>query len=175
LGAVLGRYDTLLESHSANIVIIADANLYREELEMIISYAKSIDAKLYIPMESYIDDNFGDDWLRSSQRASNAKAVEQLSIPTTISDEKISLLIDFNHPDVDCIDADRVISLRTNKYSAKSDIVLPLASYVESSGTLVNEDGVEQYLPKVINAKDPIATISEWLSKLDRSKIGGDA
>ncbi len=173
LGEVLGRYDTLLKS-SENIVILADANLYIEELEKIISYADSIGAKLYTPMESYVDEEFGDDWLRSSMRASNAKGVEMLSIADKIPDEKISLLIDFNHPDAKSIEAEHTISMRTHSDSGKSDIVLPLASYLQSSGKIINEDGIEQFSDRVLECSEPVATVSEWISILSRADIGGE-
>jgi len=169
---VLTKYDSLLKS-SKNIVILADANLYMEELEMIVAYANSIDAKLYIPMESYVDEEFGDDWLRSSMRASNAKGVEMLSIADKIPDEKISLLIDFNHPDADRIDAESIVSIRTQSYSGKSDIVLPLASYLQSSGKLINEDGIEQFSDRVLECSKPVATVSEWISTLGMVDRGG--
>ena len=159
----LEAYRNLLEAGSGKIVILADANLYTEELEMIQVYAQKLGATLSSPMVSDLDDAFADEWLKSSQRASNAKAIEKLGIMTDLPDEKIALLINFNHPNTVSIDAERVISFRTNQQKEPADLILPLAVFSESSGTLTNEDGIEQYCPKVITRNDPAPTVIEWM------------
>ena len=159
----LEAYQNLLVASSGNILILADANLYTEELEMIQSYAQKIGATLCSPMVSDLDDTFADEWLKSSQRAANAKAIEKLGIATELPSEKITLLINFNHPDIASIDADRVISFRTHQQEKSADLILPLAVFTESSGTLINEDGIEQYCPKVITRNDPLPTVIEWM------------
>ncbi|MEA3456226.1 MAG: 2Fe-2S iron-sulfur cluster-binding protein [Campylobacterota bacterium] len=156
----------LVEAESGKIVVLADANLYTEELEMIQAYAQKVDATLYSPLKSYVDEAFGDNWLKSSQRAANAKGVEKLGIETELPNGKVSLLINFNHPDAADVVAEKTISFQTHLREEKSDLILPLAPFSESSGSLVNEEGIEQYCPKAITRNDPIPTAIEWIARL---------
>ncbi|MEA3373250.1 MAG: 2Fe-2S iron-sulfur cluster-binding protein [Campylobacterota bacterium] len=156
----------MVEANGEKIVMLADANLYTEELEAIQKFADDLGAKLYAPMACYADEDFGDDWLRSSQRAANAKAVEELGIATDIpEDEPIGLLINFNHPDADALTADACISFQTHQ-AMNAGLILPLATFSESSGSLSNEDGVEQFCAKAVYRNEPVPTVSEWIDLL---------
>ncbi len=166
----LKAYCKTLEGAKGEIIVLADPNLYREELVAIEAYAAHIGASLYAPLEHYRDEDFADDWLKSSQRAANAKAVEILEIKTTLPVEKAGLLISFNHPDAAQIKAEKVISFQTHIGKDAYDLTLPLAVFSESAGTLVNEEGIEQYCPRAIKRNEPIPTVIEWLTQIE----GGD-
>ncbi len=155
-----------LVADGGKIVILADANLYTEELEAIQKYAHILGAQLCAPLESYRDESFGDDWLKSSQRAANAKGVEKLGIAQILSTDPVALLINFNHPDGSKIKAQKSIHLQTHQMEGKADLVLPLAPFSESSGTLVNEDGIEQFCPKAIWRNEPLMSAIEWIDLL---------
>ena len=161
----LEAYRDLIEAGNTQIVILADATLYTEELEMLQAYAQKLGATLYSPLASYQDKAFADDWLKSSQRAANAKGIEKLGIATGLPDEKISLLINYNHPDAGRVDAQRVISFQTHQEEKSADVIFPLAVFSESMGTLINEDGIEQYCPRVITHNEPVPTVIEWVIK----------
>jgi len=165
---LLRAYRELIEATEGGIVVLADPNLYLEELLMIESYARSLGASLYAPLASYVDDTFGDDWLRSSQRAANAGGVEKLEISTELPEEKeISLLIDFNHRDAGSIKAKQTISFRTHQSEEAAAMILPLAVYSESEGTLRNEDGVEQYCVRAIVPEEPVMSAIDWIERLE--------
>ncbi len=167
----LESYAEWIETYGETIVILADANLYTEELEVIQAYAQELGATLCAPMESYEDDLFADTWLKSSQRAANAKGIETLGILTTFPEGNISLLINFNHPEGSKVEAQKTIALSTHLEDANhSDLVLPLAAFTESMGTLINEDGISQYCPQVIKRQDPLPTAIEWISILQGDK-----
>ncbi len=160
----------LIEANS-DIVVLADANLYTEELEAIEHYAHTIGAKLIAPLDSYRDEAFADAWLKSSMRASNAKAVEKLGIATELPSGEVALLINFNHPDANTIQAKNRVDIRTHLNPKSSAlVVLPLAVSTESSGSLINEDGKEQYTQKVIQRNEPIPTATEWIAYLKGGK-----
>jgi NADH-quinone oxidoreductase subunit G len=163
----LKAYGEALESVNGEIIILADPNLYREELVAIEAYAAQIGASLYAPLEHYQDEAFADNWLKSSQRAANAKAVEVLGIKTTLPVRKAALLINFNHLDADQIKAEKVISFQTHIGKEEYDLLLPLAVFSESAGTMINEEGVEQYCPKVIERNEPLPTVIEWLTLIE--------
>ncbi len=159
-----------LVAESGKVVILADANLYTEELEAIQNYAYSLGAQLFSPLASYHDEAFGDDWLKSSMRAANAKGVEKLGIADIFPSEPVSLLINFNHPDASKIKAQKSIHLRTHQAQGEANIVFPLAPFSESSGTLVNEDGIEQFCSKAIWRNEPVSSVLEWISLLQESE-----
>jgi len=161
------RYQEILTGNQGRIVLLADPNLYLEELEAIQAYAKMLGAELYSPLASYLDEDFADDWLKSSQRAANAKGVEKLGIATELPDGKISLLIDFNHMDATAIEADNIISFRTHKGASDVALILPLAAFSESSGTLINEEGIEQHCDQAIFHNQPVPSVTEWMAMIE--------
>ncbi|SFZ97402.1 NADH-ubiquinone oxidoreductase chain G [hydrothermal vent metagenome] len=159
---VIEELNNLIKIHKGNINILMDANLYTEEMETIVDFAKTIDAKVYAPLDVYIDESFKDDMLKSSNRASNSKTIEKMDIETTLP-ENSGLLINFNHPST--ANADKKVSFRTHK-SASEDIILPLASFADTEGHVCNEDGIVQKCEKALNRNNPSPTVIEWIEKV---------
>ena len=155
-------FSTLVEKHNSNITVVIDANLYTEEIEAILEFSKEIGASVCSPLEVYIDEAFKDDMLRSANRAANYKTIENLNIDTNIP-VKSGLLINFNHPGE--FEADVNIDFRTHQHT-KAEFILPLASYVESSGHITNEDGITQKCDKALDRNSPVPTVIEWLEKV---------
>ena len=166
----LSYYREILAASKGRIVLLADPDLYLEELEAIRDYAGKLGAELYAPLASYIDEAFADDWLKSPQRAANAKGVEKLGIATELPEGKISLLIDFNHLDAKAIEAEKMISFRTQQADSGAAMILPLAVFSESSGTLVNEDDIRQYCDKAITRNEPIPSVIDWIEMIERGE-----
>ncbi len=158
---------TMLKMHLKDIVILASPELYKEELESLMRLSERLNATLVCPMESYYDERFGDDWLKSPQRAANAKAIEQLGISTELSQEQhIGLLMSFDHRDFPEIKSDHSVTFQTH-IGVDADLILPLAAYSEVAGTLVNEDGIEQWCKQVIHRKEPLYSVREWVRLLE--------
>jgi NADH-quinone oxidoreductase subunit G len=166
----LAALQALLTEHKGKILLLANANLYTEELEALIDWAEHIGAELSIPMGSYYDEAFGDDWLKSPQRAANAKAVEKLRIATTLPETKPTLLISFNHPDTETIAAEKTVLFATHDTETPHELLLPLAVYSESQGTLINRNGIEQHSPKAIVRNEPVPDVLRWI---DMIPLGG--
>ncbi len=162
----LYKFTEIFNNHK-EIVMLVDANLYNEELEAIEKYAKSIGVSLYCLLDSYEDREFADDWLKSSQRVSNIKCIENLGIKTDISNiEKATLLINFNHPTPNLIEAKTIISFQTHN-NKESNLIFPIAVYSESEGTITNKNGIEQKCDKAIYRNKPILTVLEWVELLN--------
>jgi NADH-quinone oxidoreductase subunit G len=87
----------LIEKYKENISVVIDANLYSEEIEAILTFAKEINASVCSPLDVYIDESFKDDMLKSAYRAANYKTIETLHIDTGTPRES-GLIINFNHP-----------------------------------------------------------------------------
>ena len=148
--------------YKSNIAVIIDANLYTEEIEAIMEFAQSLNAKVYSPSGVYIDEEFGDDMLKSSNRAANAKTIVNLNIKTD-KPEKVGLIINFNHPSDFASDSRINFLTHTRDDSA---LTLPIAAFTESEGSLTNEDGITQFCQKSIHKNTPITTLIECLTKV---------
>ena len=155
-------FHTLVEKYKNNITVVIDANLYTEEIEAILNFSKELGANVCSPLDVYIDEDFEDDMLKSANRAANSKTIENLNINSNVPD-KSGLLINFNHPGE--FEADMKIDFRTHQ-DAKAEFILPIASYVENSGHVSNEDGITQYCEKALSKNDPVPTVIEWLEKV---------
>jgi len=152
----------LIEKYKGNISVVIDANLYSEEIEAILAFAKEINASVHSPLGIYIDENFKDDMLKSANRAANYKTIETLNIDTN-EPESGGLLINFNHPQE--FKADSKIDFLTHKKETFG-LVFPIAAYIENSGTLTNEDGIIQKCEKALSRNIPLPSIIEILSKV---------
>jgi len=148
--------------YKSNIAVIIDANLYTEEIEAIVSFAKTINAKVYSPIATYIDEEFGDDMLKSSQRAANYKTIENLGIDTN-EPEKVGLIINFNHPED--FASNSKIDFLTHKRSNHA-LSFPLAAFSETSGSLTNEDSITQECEQVIYKNSPLPTVIDSIGNL---------
>ena len=159
----LKNFKDLLSLHQNSIAVVIDANLYTEEIESIINFAQTIDAKIYAPLDIYKDESFGDDMLKSSMRAANYKTIENLGL-NTAEPEDANLIINFNHPQD--FSANSKVNFLTHKRE-NSALTLPIAAYTESAGTLTNEDDITQYSKQVVFKNSPLPTISNYLEGLN--------
>jgi NADH-quinone oxidoreductase subunit G len=158
----LQKVKNLIEQHKESICIVVDANLYTQEIENILGFAKEINATVYSPSAVYRDENFKDDMLKSSNRAANSKTIEQLKIDTN-EPAPADLVINFNHPQN--FQALAQISFLTHKRK-NSGLTLPIAAFSENSGTLINEDGITQECQQAVFKNSPAPSIVEWLQKV---------
>ncbi|MBU4024071.1 (2Fe-2S)-binding protein [bacterium] len=158
----LQELKNLIENYKEKITLIVDANLFTDEIEALVAFAKSISATLYSPLEIYKDENFKDDMLKSANRAANYKTIENLNINTTLP-TKNALVINFNHP-LD-FEADVQINFTTHK-RGKNRLTFPIAAFSENAGHLTNEDSIMQECQKAVFKNNPAPTIVEWLQKV---------
>ena len=162
--SALLRMREKIEDHDGPVVVLADGNLYSEELERIDIFAKELDAPFHVPLERYRDEAFADDWLRVSMRAANAEGVRRLGIDRSIpSTDAKTLIVNFNHPDAVSLPCAERIDLLTHEPEEAAPLILPLAAWSESGGTLVNLDGISQHCPRAILLNEPIPSVIEWL------------
>ena len=152
--------------NAKNIAILVDASLFNEEIELIREFAQKIGAKLYCPQKFYIDEDFEDDMLRSKYKAANIKTIQNLKLADEMPQNE-DLIINFNHSAVLELDTSKVISFQTHKNTFNTILTIPIASYVENSGSFTNIDDITQYVEKVITLNEPIPTISEWFKRLE--------
>ncbi len=152
----------LMQKHKDNITMVIDANLFTEEIEAILAFAKTINAKVCAPLTVYIDEDFKDDMLKSSNRAANSKTVERLNIDTNEPNHS-GLIINFNHPQA--FKSEDQIHFLTHK-SMEQGLIFPIAAFTENAGTVTNEDGITQKCKKAVDKNSPAPTLIEYLQKV---------
>ena len=152
----------LLALHKEKITCVIDANLYSEEIEAIVAFAKTLNAHVCAPLDVYQDAEFGDDMLKCADRAANASTIKKLNIDTT-EPKAEGLIINFNHPQ-NFTSASKIDFLTHTRQS--SALILPIAAFSENSGTLTNEDGITQECEKAVHKNTPMPTIIEYLKGL---------
>ncbi len=145
--------------HDEHTLFVVSPSLSTEELAVIQKLAERFGIKMNAYTDAYTDPGFGDDWLRSADRAANLAAVKKLGIPTSKEElltelSKTKVVVNFDHKSL-CENNAETQSLLLNKTQihfvshlfpdCKShELLLPIASYSEQKGTLVNEDGILQ-------------------------------
>lgn len=158
----LQKAQVLIEKFKGDICIVVDANLYTQEIEAILEFAKEIGSNVCSPQDVYKDEDFKDDMLKSAQRGANYKTIQRLDIYDA-QPKSDGLIINFNHPQD--FHAQSQINFLTHKRNI-SGLTFPIAVFSESSGSLTNEDGITQQCEKAIHKNISIPTVIECLQRL---------
>jgi NADH-quinone oxidoreductase subunit G len=148
-------------------------------------FAKEIygsDSIFYIPL---IDENFGDDILRKSDKTPNANGLKLLGIKpysnetiNILTSGKIKMLYILNDDIMRIPGADQIagkieasiqqISIH-NGYSSFANIILPTSTYAEVNGTFVNFQNRIQRLKSAVATLEEERLIGEFsMSRLDK-------
>ncbi|MFC2074504.1 2Fe-2S iron-sulfur cluster-binding protein [Campylobacterota bacterium] len=145
--------------HDERPLIIVSPSLSTEELSSIQALAKRFKLEVNAYHEPYIDTDFGDEWLRSQDRAANLAAVVRLGIETSkeaLIDalNRTHVIMNFQHkaffenrPDMMGMMLHKTqIHFTSHTFEAckNHELLVPVSSYSEQEGTLINEDGVIQ-------------------------------
>jgi NADH-quinone oxidoreductase subunit G len=149
-----------------SVAILVGASLFNEEIDMILEFANKIGAEVFCPQKIYIDEDFSDDMLRSKYKVANIKTIQNLNIPDSMP-SGVDLLINFNHPSVVDADAKEIVSFSTHKDKLKTILTMPIATYVQNSGSFTNIDGITQHLQKAITLNNPVPTLKDWFKRLE--------
>ncbi|HIC44972.1 MAG TPA: 2Fe-2S iron-sulfur cluster binding domain-containing protein [Sulfurimonas sp.] len=142
-----------------NPLLIVSPSLSLEELTIIQIISKRFDLEVFAFSQGYEDKSFGDDWLRNSDKSANLASVNKLGIKTSKDDliralEDTQLVINFNHvsflhtnPSYQALLLDKKeIHFASHSFDncKNNELLLPISSYSEHEGSLINEDGIVQ-------------------------------
>lgn len=172
-------------STNKNILFVLSANLSLEEMENIKNLASKLDANLSGYSPNTIDESFGDDYLRKSDRTANRASFKLLGIDETkeyfenkLSTSTLIVSIENNIFDnqKDKLDGKKLVSLFSNNSIslAYSNIAIPLASFYEKSGTYINCDGIKQKLVSQMNKNKPMQTVTSLIENIKSMIEKGD-
>jgi len=175
----------LKKYESNEIMFVASPFSTLEDNYALKKFAKEIygsDNIFYIPL---MDENFGDDILRKSDKTPNANGLKLLGIkPYTnetiniLTSGKIKMLYILNDDIMRVPGADQIagkietsiqqISMH-NGYSSAANIILPTSTYAEVNGTFVNFQNRIQRLKSAVATLEEERLIGEFsMSRLDK-------
>lgn len=175
----------LKKYESGEIMFLASPFSTLEDNYALKKFAKEIfgsDNIFYIPL---IDENFGDEILRKSDRTPNANGLKLLGIKpysgeiiNRLSSGKIKLLYILNDDLMRMPGADQIagkieasiqqISIQ-NHYSSSANIILPTSTYAEINGTFINFQNRIQRLKSAVATLEEERLIGEFsMSRLDK-------
>lgn len=164
------------------IVIAVSPTSSLEQMVTIKALAEQLGATLSGYSHGYIKNGDGDDYLIQDDKSPNRAGLELLGIDCSKATLESSLneahlLINFNN-DLSLSFDDKALSelLKETKViavtpydnacTALADIAVPVASYTEYSGTVINCDNILQGFNKAITKNDDLADMSEFAVQL---------
>jgi len=145
--------------HDEKPLLIVSPSLSLEELRVLQDLAKHFDLEMNAYHKAYMDEDFGDDWLCSKDRASNLAGVHKLGISTSKDElvhaaKKTNVIINVNHkaliqrtPETEALLVHKKeIHFLSHLFEncKHKELLIPISSYSEHEGSVINEDGILQ-------------------------------
>lgn len=165
-----------------NIIIALSPSASLEQMVTIKALAETLDATLSGYSDGYIKKGDGDDYLIQDDKSPNRAGLKLLGIDcsrATLENglKEAQLLINFNNDLTlsfddtalsDLLKETKVIVVTPydNDCTALADIAIPVASYTEYSGTVINCDNILQSFKKAITKNDDLTDQSEFAVQL---------
>ncbi|WP_428025995.1 2Fe-2S iron-sulfur cluster-binding protein [Arcobacter sp.] len=167
--AIVALYSEVAKNNNALFLI--GPNLCLEEMQNIKAFADAVKANISGYSPQYIDESFGDDYLRKNDKSANRNSFKEVGISEDEASfktylEASSLVVVFDNTyfenNIELISGKKVISCfaHNTKTIEKSDIAIPIASFYEKSGTYINADGIKQKVVSGLNRDNQANTIS---------------
>lgn len=160
-----------------NILFVLSPNLSIEEMTNINNLALKLDAKVSGYSPDTFDENFGDDYLRQSDKTTNRASFKELGISEdenefkqNFNDANLVIILGntYFENNLELLKDKKVISLFSHNCLTigHSNIAIPVASFYEKNGTYMNCDGIKQKVISKLNKDKPIDTITTIIEHL---------
>ncbi len=160
------------------IIFLVSPNLNLEEMEIIKETAKNVNATVNGYSPQYIDESFQDKILKTSDKSANRSGYKKVSISEDEKEfqnslNKASLVVIFennyfeNH--LNLLDNKKIIlcSSSNSNVAEKSNITIPVASFLEKSGTYINCNGISQEVESKMKKNNPSIDIKTLLESIN--------
>lgn len=181
----IGKAADLIKEENNKYLVIASALSTLEDNYTLKKFANTIlstDDIYYIP---HIDETFGDEILRKSDKTPNSKGVELLGIKKInnkiikeLKSGKYNFLIILNEDITEIEDFSEIQHYITksiqllsviNNYSTKANVLLPLSTYAEINGTYINfQNRIQRLRPAVTTIEQERLPGEFSMSRLDK-------
>lgn len=166
-----------LLTEEKNILFVVDPNLSYEELANTKNLAKATNANISGYSPQYFDENFGDDYLKKNDRASNRASFKELEISEdekefTSAIDKASLVVilgnNYFDDKLNLLENKKVISCFSHNCLtiSKSSVAIPTASFYEKSGTYINFEGTKQKVISKMKKNRPMESITSIIEHI---------
>jgi NADH-quinone oxidoreductase subunit G len=166
----------------AKTLMLVSPNCSLEQMVAIKALAGAVGAKVSGYSDGYINTGDGDGWLIQDDKSANRAGLALLGIDTsagTFSELLTSsdMLVSFNN-DPFINDSGKefrqklekmkiaVIGTHENVLTKSAAMALPVASYTETSGSVINKDGILQHFNQAVVKNSPPAEMIEIIAML---------
>jgi len=167
-------------STTKETLFVLSPSLSIEEMKNVNNLASKLNANISGYSPDTFDENFGDDYLRNSDKSANRKALKEIGInedesyfKSSLDKASLVIVIDNNYfnSNLVLLEGKKVISMFSHNCATieKSDVAMPIASFYEKSGTYINCDDIKQKViskMKKDNAAETITSIIEHLKDM---------
>jgi NADH-quinone oxidoreductase subunit G len=159
------------------IAIVVSPNCSLEQMVTVKALAEKLEASLSGYSDGYIKKGDGDDYLIQDDKSSNRAGLISLGIDCSKGAfeeavEEADLLINFNNDLMlsygeselkKLLKETRIIAVAVhdNQCTGMANITIPVASYSEYAGSIINCDNILQHFGKAITKNEDLADISE--------------
>ena len=161
-----------------NILFLASPNLSLEEMEIVKETASKTNSIVSGYAPQYIDESFKDKILKTNDKSANRAGYKKVSISEDEKEfqnslNKASLVVIFenNYFDnqLELLDNKKIVSLfsANSTVCEKSEIAIPVASFLEKSGSYVNCTGVTQEVTSKMKKNNPSIDIKSLLESIN--------
>ncbi|XOB61707.1 2Fe-2S iron-sulfur cluster-binding protein [Campylobacterota bacterium DY0563] len=161
-------------------LFLLDPSLSLEEMQNAKKLAEVLNANISGYAPQYIDETFGDDYLKKNDKSANRASYKELDIDESeenfnklVKDSDTIVILGNTYFDkkLDLLSNKKVISFFSHKNEtvSKSGIAIPVASFYEKSGTYINFEGIKQRViskMKKDNPKETITSIIEYIKTM---------
>ena len=166
-----------LLTEEKNVLFVLDPSLSLEEMQNTKILAKVLNANLTGYSPQYIDESFGDDYLKKNDRSANRAAFKELEISedekeftSFVKEASLVVILNNNYFDsnLDLLEDKKIISCFSHKCEtiSKSDIAIPTASFYEKSGTYINFEGIKQKVISKMKKNRPMESITSIIEHI---------
>ena len=158
----------LLQSDKKLALISPSMSL--QQLKVVKEFCQMHDITLF--SLAYIDESFGDDWLKTNDLSANFAGVKELNINSTkeafdASLENAEVVINFDHTFLkrEALNNKRVVQFTTSNCDTPYELIFAIANFAHERGTIINCDGIRQDF-HATKYKSEIPTLVELLGEL---------
>ncbi|GIU00325.1 NADH dehydrogenase [Sulfurovum sp. TSL6] len=153
-----------------NKLALVSPSMSLQQLQSVKSFCQTYDIDLF--SLAYMDENFGDDWLRTNDLSANFTGVKELNINSSkeafeTSLENAEVVINFDHDLLkhQALHHKRVVQFTTSNCDTHYELIFAIANFAHDNGTIINCDGIRQdfYATKY---KSETPTLVELLGEL---------
>ena len=120
-----------------------------QQLKAVKEFCKN--SKIELFSTPYIDESFGDDWLKTNDMSANFSGVKELNISTCKEDffsslNRVNVVINFDHNYLkrESLHDKKVVQFTTTDIQSGYELIFAIANFAHESGSVINCDGIRQ-------------------------------